>query len=149
MAQRNFFYRFLFSGILSILIVTPNLAQAQIKDGSLYQGQLNAGAIGAGLTTAETADKPFDPRIFAGQVITVILQLLGTYFVVLIILAGYRLIKADGDTSKIEQAKETIQKAIVGLIIILASYSLASFASKKAVEAVNNASPKTGFEQPQ
>ncbi|OGH64316.1 MAG: hypothetical protein A2821_04100 [Candidatus Magasanikbacteria bacterium RIFCSPHIGHO2_01_FULL_41_23] len=149
MIKHNFIYKLFLAGFFGFGLLIPALSQAQITDAAVtsYKTQLEAGAVGAGLTTAEDAKNPIDPRILAGQIIKVILQVLGTYFVILVVLGGYRLIKADGDTSKIEQGKETIQKAIVGLLIILASYSLATFATKQTIQAINNAGPKTGFDQ--
>lgn len=66
-----------------------------------------------------------------GDVVATIIQaflgLLGVIFVILIILAGYNWMSAAGDEEKITKAKDTIRAAIIGLIIIVAAYSITYF----------------------
>lgn len=143
----SLFKKIIFLGVL-LITVFPSLTSAQIDTSVVdVDKQLQAGGVGAGLTTTSTAANPTDPRVFAAEVMGFILQVLGTLFVALIVLGGFRLIKADGDSSKIEQAKETMQKAAVGLIIILLAYSITTFVGKKVNESINNAVPQTGFNQ--
>ena len=138
----RFFLKNIILAILFGFLFLPNLVGAQIQDG-LFQGQLQAGAQGAGLAIASST--PTDPRILAGQIIKIALQVFGTLFVTLIVLAGYRLIKADGDASKIEQGYSTLRMAIVGLLIILASYSIATFVQKRVSNALTQASDQDSF----
>jgi len=62
-----------------------------------------------------------------GMIINVGLSLLGVIFVVLIIYAGFNWMTAGGDESKIETAKKTLSRAIIGLIIVAGSYSIWNF----------------------
>jgi len=55
------------------------------------------------------------------------LGLLGIIFLVLIIYAGYTWMTAQGEEEKVTRAKETLQRAIIGLIIIVAAYSITYF----------------------
>jgi len=57
-------------------------------------------------------------------VIRVFLGLLGTIFVVLIILAGYNWLTAAGEKGKVERAQTTMRTAIIGLVIITAAYAI-------------------------
>ncbi|MCU0679467.1 MAG: pilin [Planctomycetes bacterium] len=59
-----------------------------------------------------------------GQVITVLLSLLGIIFLVLIIYSGFTWMTAGGDEAKVTKAKTTIQRAVIGLIIIAGSYAI-------------------------
>ncbi len=129
-------------------LVMPIVTQAQITTG-IYDSQLQAGGVGAGLTTTSSAANPTDPRVLAAEIIGFILKLLGTLFVALIITGGFRLIKSDGDSSKIDQAKETIEKAAVGLVIILMAYSITTFVGNRVNESIKKASPQTGFSSEQ
>ncbi len=130
-------------GLFGILFCQP--VQAQI-DPELYNGQLQAGASKAGLAN-EDGSGGVDPRILISQLTRVVLGVLGTFFVGLIVLSGYRLIKADGDSGKIEQAYDTLRMSIVGLIIILAAFSISSFVINKITGAVVEAGPKSGYDQ--
>ncbi len=64
-------------------------------------------------------------------VISVFLGLLGIIFVILIIIAGFNWMTANGDETKIEKAQKTIKAAIIGLIIIVAAYSITKFVFEK------------------
>jgi hypothetical protein len=63
-------------------------------------------------------------------VIKAFLGLLGIIFIVLLVLAGYNWMTAAGDEQKITKAKDTIRTAIIGLIIIIAAYSITYFVFK-------------------
>jgi len=60
-------------------------------------------------------------------IISAFLGLLGIIFLVLIIYAGYNWMTAGGDEEKVTKAKETLQRAVIGLIIITAAYSITYF----------------------
>jgi amino acid transporter len=60
-------------------------------------------------------------------VITVLLGLLGIIFVVLLVYAGIQWMTAEGNEEKVEHAKNTITRAIIGLLIIIAAYSITYF----------------------
>ncbi|MBU0636943.1 hypothetical protein KKH16_01905 [Patescibacteria group bacterium] len=55
------------------------------------------------------------------------MSFLGVVFLILIIYAGFTWMTAGGDEEKINKAKDTIQRAIIGLIIILCSYAITIF----------------------
>ena len=62
--------------------------------------------------------------------ISAFLGLLGIIFVILIIIAGYNWMTAAGDEAKVTKAKETLQRAVIGLIIIIAAYAITAFVFK-------------------
>lgn len=59
-----------------------------------------------------------------GQVIQVLLGLVGVLFLVLIIYGGVSWMTAGGDSGKVQKAKDTIIKATLGLVIIMTSYAI-------------------------
>jgi len=61
------------------------------------------------------------------KVLTAFLSLLAIIFIALIILAGYNWMTAAGEEQKVTKAKETIQKAVIGLIIIMSAYAITAF----------------------
>ncbi len=126
-------------------LALPMVVLAQLQDPNIFQGQLEAGAQGAGLADS-AGNGGTDPRILAASLIKAVLGVLGTIFVGLIILAGYRLIKSDGDSGKIQQAYDTLRMSTVGLIIILAAYSITTFVVNKVVTSLKEAgTDQTGF----
>jgi cytochrome bd-type quinol oxidase subunit 2 len=73
----------------------------------------------------------YDSNVTIGSVVALVIKtflgLLGVIFVFLIVLAGYNWMTAAGDEEKINKAKDTIKAAIIGLIIIVAAYSITYF----------------------
>lgn len=63
----------------------------------------------------------------AGTVVNIFLSILGIIFVVLMLYGGYLWMTARGKEEQMEKAKELIRDAIIGLIIIVAAYAIASF----------------------
>lgn len=69
----------------------------------------------------------FDMPQIVQVVISAFLSLLGIIFLVLIIYAGYNWMTAQGEEEKVTKAKDTLQRAVIGLIIIAAAYSITYF----------------------
>ena len=65
-----------------------------------------------------------DMEVIIANVIKTFLSLLGVIFIVLMLIGGYNWMTAQGDESKVEKAKATIQRAIIGLIIVVSTYSI-------------------------
>jgi len=86
-----------------------------------------AGAKGAGFSA------PQDPRAIAVQVIKTVLTLLGTIFLVLTIYAGFLWMTAAGNDDQVGKAKSLLTQAVIGLVIILLSYSITYFVAKLAL----------------
>jgi hypothetical protein cdiviTM7_00647 len=57
----------------------------------------------------------------------VLLFLLGAVCVIMIIVGGFRYVTSNGDQSAVKAAKDTILYAVVGLIVAIAAYAIASF----------------------
>ncbi|MDP2708806.1 MAG: hypothetical protein Q8O93_02025 [bacterium] len=102
--------------IQSVLAVTPQEA----KDGNY--GLDATAQQGLGVDKA-AIDSSSLPEIIGG-VIGVALGFLGIVFFALIIYAGFSWMLAMGKEDKINQAKEMILAAVVGLIIVLAAYAI-------------------------
>jgi len=62
-----------------------------------------------------------------GNFISILLGLLGMVMVIIIIYAGYLWMTGGGDPEKIKDAKSWMLNAIIGLIILLAAYSISDF----------------------
>ena len=71
--------------------------------------------------------KKNDLASIVGVVIQAFLSLLGVLFLVYMLYGGYNWMVAQGDEDKVKKAKETIQRAIIGLIIIIAAYAITYF----------------------
>ncbi|MCX6739858.1 MAG: hypothetical protein NTZ49_01350 [Candidatus Parcubacteria bacterium] len=68
-----------------------------------------------------------DLAVFIGTAVQVLFSLLGLVFVILIIYGGFQYMTASGSEEKAAKARKIIISAVIGLIIIIASYSIAYF----------------------
>lgn len=84
-----------------------------------------------------------DPRIIASRIINVVLGVLGTIATILIFYAGFLWMTAAGDDDQIGKSKSIMTAAIIGLVVILASYSISTFFVKSAYQAVNDTTYQT------
>ncbi|MBU1062963.1 hypothetical protein KJ700_02205, partial [Patescibacteria group bacterium] len=66
-----------------------------------------------------------------GYGIQAILGLLGIIFLILILYAGFNWMTAAGDEEKVTKAKETLSRAIIGLVIIVSAYLITIFVFSK------------------
>ncbi len=73
----------------------------------------------------------FDTTASVGSIVALAIKaflgLLGIIFIVLLVLAGYNWMTAYGDEQKVDKAKDTLRAAIIGLVIVVAAYSITYF----------------------
>jgi preprotein translocase subunit SecG len=89
------------------------------KQGQDFKTQIG-GAFGGGAA-------PTDLRIVVVNIIKIVLGFLAIIFVVLIIIAGFKWMTAGGNQDRIKEATAQIKNAVIGLLIILVSYSITVF----------------------
>ncbi|MCG2700546.1 hypothetical protein L6267_00045, partial [Candidatus Parcubacteria bacterium] len=100
------------------VFLLPNFALAQNLDlGMEYGNQLGLG------------DE--DPRMIIVKIIRVFLGLLGLIAVLFIMYAGWLWMTSEGDEQKVRKAKDTLKSAVIGLVIMLASFAIVSFILQK------------------
>ncbi|HBK33501.1 TPA: hypothetical protein DEP34_04390 [Candidatus Uhrbacteria bacterium] len=65
--------------------------------------------------------------VLIGNIIQVVLSVLGIVFLILIIFAGFKWLTAQGDTKKTGDATKMLTQAVIGIIIIIGAFALADF----------------------
>ena len=78
--------------------------------------------------------------ILIARLIRILLGTLGVVAVLIVIYAGWLYMSAGGDDTKVKKAKKILMNAVIGLVLILASYSIASFILGKLLEAFGSQS---------
>ncbi|MFA5886838.1 MAG: hypothetical protein WC863_03615 [Patescibacteria group bacterium] len=110
---------------LFLFFFSVNLVEAQTSGGIL-----NNTALLGGLTT-QTAHSANFGDMSLGDVLALIIQIvlgfLGTVFIILMIISGFRLMTAGGNEEQVQKATETIRTAIIGLIIVISAYAITYF----------------------
>ena len=104
------------------LVVLPSLALAS---------DINTG-IGF---ASETGLGSTDIRTTISRIINVAMGLLGIVAVLIILLGGFKWMTAGGADEKIKEARKLIMSGIIGLVIILAAYAIATFVVGSIVNA--------------
>ncbi|MDP3244631.1 MAG: pilin [bacterium] len=103
------------------LVLLPQLALAQATTDEFGLGGEFEGALGDKLTT--DADLPE----VIGRIINIVLGFLGIVAVVMIIIGGFIWMTAAGNEEKVEKAKQLLTAGLIGLVIILSAYAIASY----------------------
>lgn len=74
--------------------------------------------------------------VLIGQLINALLGVLGIMFVLLTVYAGYLYMMAQGNVENTEKAKKLLAQAVIGLVIIVAAYSIAQFVISTLTDAI-------------
>ena len=111
-----------------VLIVAPLLFL------KVASAQLITDTTGMTDVTAEIAAEAnlgeIDLGVLISRIIRIVLSFLGIIFLVLIIFSGFRWMTSGGNEEAVKKAQGTIKTAIIGLIIVLAAYSITYFIFK-------------------
>jgi len=118
--------KFLFSFMITITICSA-LFVAKTNAATLWNKQAD-GLKTIGNDTFDTnGDSAPDVRIIIANFIRFFLGFMGIILLIIIVFAGYKYMNAGGEPKEAENALNRIKNAVVGLIIILSAYGLATF----------------------
>ena len=115
--------------ILLVLIgvFNVNISNAKNTEKLAFKEELRDQSAAFWEKTGYDSAEPDEVGIITAQVIQAFLGLLGIIFVILIIYGGYLWMTSRGNEEQVKKAKDTLQKATIGLIIILAAYAITYF----------------------
>lgn len=118
--------------LLTAIMVLPYLVFAQGTNTIKPESSANPLTMLRNIAAGEAG--PYDDAtdqdslpIILGFVINGALSLLGVIFIILMVLAGYNWMTASGNEQRIDEAKDTIKRAIIGLVITLGSWAIWNF----------------------
>ena len=109
---------------LIVILILPYLVFAETTP---LQGLTNVQEAGSGYAKIDDAADGNNLAANAGKIVQAFLSLLGIIFLVLMLYGGYNWMTAAGDQSKVDKAKDTIRRAIIGLIITVGAYAITQF----------------------
>ena len=111
--------------ILAILLFFIIVAPTDFVSGSedAWKGLNNSAKKGYGDEITKNADIPAKIGTLVGS----LLAFVGIIFFLLMIYGGLLWMTARGNDQKVQKAKELIESAIVGLIIVLAAYAITAY----------------------
>ncbi len=78
------------------------------------------------------------PALFIGYLLRTVLIYIGSFFLLVMVHAGFMWMTAHGNDQKLNRAKLKIQHAIVALIIILSAYAITTYTVNNLLSAVGS-----------
>ncbi len=120
--------------IIKNLLVFSLLIGGLFVANFVFAQGLGLNAVNNGLGGSLTS---VDPRILLGRIVNIALGFLGVIAVGFIAYAGFIWLTSNGNEEKIETAKKILKNGIIGLVIILASWGIATFLISKLGGAMN------------
>jgi len=103
---------------------------------------VSVGTVGSALSVQEV-DASGHPGQFLstklGQIVGSILAFVGVIFFVLVIYAGFKWMVSSGNEKTVGEAKSLLISAVIGLVIILAAYSITAFIGRQLTTTTSSA----------
>ncbi|MBI4435118.1 hypothetical protein HY630_00450 [Candidatus Uhrbacteria bacterium] len=117
------------------LVGAPDVSAQALTSDELFGGSVDGDefASTAGLGEADLVDT-------IAQIIRIALGFLGVISVVIILLGGFKWMTAGGNDDKLKKAKQLLFSGIIGLVIIISAYAIASFVIDSIVSATSGSS---------
>ncbi|MFH1522458.1 MAG: hypothetical protein ABIE43_01405 [Patescibacteria group bacterium] len=122
-------FRHLMGALLIVLVIVPvfSLALPVYQANALDETTLWGGKETDVQSAAGFDADPSDPREIAGMIINVALGFLGIIALALVLIGGFKWMMAGGSDEKVTEARKLIISGIIGLLIVVSSYAIASF----------------------
>jgi len=111
-----------------LFIIAPDIMAAETGVGSTI-GNLDAAA-----PTSIKGDNLASAPAFIGTVVNGFLSIMSIVFFLLTVYGGWLWMTAQGDPAQVKKGKDTIIAAIIGLIIIGASYGITTLAFENFIK---------------
>lgn len=131
MKKINFYISsILFISSLAVMFLLPitGIEASSVMDGfntTVSEGLLAGGEVDE-TTLAQAGVVSSIPKII-GKVVGSLLAFLGIAFLLLMIYGGFLWMFSRGNEQEVEKAKNLIQAAIIGLLIIVSAYAITAF----------------------
>jgi hypothetical protein len=113
---------------LLLVLITPGLVfggTKTIKEDASPINRLNGVAVESGPYSQEANSTTLAATL--GIVISTVLSILGVIFLIITIMAGYKWMMAQGNEKAVSEAKDSITRAVIGLIVVISSYAVWTF----------------------
>lgn len=138
--SKKTFLGYALGAIVTLLVAAPlvlgfaNNASAQ----ALGKDQFFGGGTGSDTTFATDAGLQGGNLVDTIEaVIKTLLGFLGIVAVIMIMLGGFKWMTSQGDDKKVGDAKKLIYAGIIGLIIVIAAFAIATFVIEKFLAALS------------
>ncbi|MDP2656726.1 MAG: pilin [bacterium] len=118
-----------------LLPIQPAHALSQPQEAALGIDDLNANPVGG-----QTGAQDFDPYRVARNIVNFVLSFLGIIAVGIILFAGFKWMTAGGKDEQVTEAQTMLLQGVIGLVIVIAAWGLATWVITRLAEAVTGQS---------
>lgn len=113
---------------VAAMIIAPSLAFLPVS----AQDNANTAVLFGGDTNmdnlkTQSLGGDANPQEIAAKIINILMGFLGLVAVVIILLGGFKWMTAAGSEDKIDEAKKLLAAGVIGLVIILSAWGVATF----------------------
>lgn len=125
--MKHLFKQAILTGVTTGLMAMPLLAGAQtpnLNENPFTRGQKDANSIAQ---KAQIGGGTTDLYTIVGRIINVVLGFLGIVLLFYFLYGGFKWMTSGGDSDGVDEAKTMIRNAVIGLVIVMASYALSNF----------------------
>lgn len=77
-----------------------------------------------------------DISVVIGRLVGAVLQFVGIFFILLMIYAGYLWMFARGNEAEVKKAKDLIEAAVIGLVVVLSAFVITSYFGGQIISAL-------------
>lgn len=124
------------TAVVFSMMLLASTAFAAFTPGDPSAALTDTAAAAAGLPDAGDADTQIFTII--GNIVDILLGLLGIIFFLLTVWAGYIWMTAQGDPAKVTKAQKLLTEGAIGLVIIFAAYAISNFALNQLLTATTS-----------
>lgn len=117
------------------LISTAMLATMALPMVALAQGAVTSNELLPSQIATELGQQQQDLRITIARIVRTAMSLLGIIAVMIILYGGFKWMTSGGSDEAVGDSKKIITAGIIGLIIILTAYAIASFVINSLITA--------------
>lgn len=119
--------------LFGLFVFVPQSAHAQSLSDQVNK-QIDA-------TASKTELQKEDPRLAVARAIRAFSSIIGIVFMMLIVYGGFLRMTATGEEEKVKKSTKVITGAIIGLAVVIFSYSISTFVIKILYSNVASDSP--------
>ncbi|PJE75933.1 hypothetical protein COV04_02135 [Candidatus Uhrbacteria bacterium CG10_big_fil_rev_8_21_14_0_10_48_11] len=109
---------------VAVAMMAPFIALAQSTSGTLSPDDLGLNDIKDNIGLG---DANGDVRVVIARIVRVLLGFLGIVAVLIVLYGGFQWMTAAGNEERVSSARATLTAGLIGLIIILSAYAIASY----------------------
>jgi hypothetical protein len=103
----------------------------------LFAGSTAHAAVSLGFPGSFIGLGSQDLKVTIENIIRIIVGFLGIITILIILMGGFKWMTSGGSEDKIGEAKKLISAGVVGLVVVLAAYAIASFVVNSLTTAVS------------